>query len=73
VAIRYSDSYENAEQHRHLATVVNLSHALATALLDGNGFEHIADLAVLDELSMYPDHLATVIDNQERIQLAVAS
>ncbi len=73
VAIRYSDSYEDAEQHRHLAAVVNLSDALAAALVDGNGFEHIADLPVLDELSMYPDQLAKVIAHHERIGLAVAS
>ena len=73
VAIRHSQSYESAEQHRHLAAVVNLSHALASALLDGNGFDQIADLPVLDELSMYPDQLAELVGNQERIQLAVAS
>ncbi len=71
--IRHSDAYEDAEQHRHLAAVVNLSHALASALLEGNGFEHVADLPVLDELSMYPDHLEEIIANQERIQMAVAS
>ncbi|MCP4447733.1 MAG: HDOD domain-containing protein [Myxococcales bacterium] len=73
VAIRCCSDYQSADQHRHLAAVVNLSQALATALIEGSGFDHIAELPVLEELSMYPDHLAKVVEHQERIQLVIAS
>ncbi len=71
--IRHSDDYERAEQHRHLAAVVNLSQALAHALIAEQGFESVAELPVLEELSMYPDHLTTVVANQERIRGAIAA
>ncbi len=73
VAIQYCTEYESAEQHRHLAAVVNLSDALASALLAGEGFEEVADLPVLEELSMYSDHLEKVVENHERIQETIAA
>ncbi len=72
-AIEFCSQYESAEKHRHLAAVVNLSDALASALLADEGFDAVSDLPVLEELSMYDDHLAQVVDNHERIQQTIAA
>lgn len=70
-AIANSNDYEKAEDHRHVAAIVHLSSALASALLNGDTDETVSSLPVLEELSIYPDHLEKIMDHKERIEAIV--
>lgn len=71
--IRYWKQYDLAQQHQHVAAVVHLSSLLATSLLAQQGFEEASDLPVLEALSMYPDHLAGIVNHQDEIIAVIAS
>ncbi len=75
VAVKNSKMYEEAKQHRNLAALVHLSAALASAMFsdETDDTEDIAELPVLEELSIYPDHLVDIRKHEERISAAVAA
>lgn len=73
-AIASASDYENAAEHRHIAAIVHLSSALASELLsasDDDG-ETVAELSVLEELSIYPEHLKKIMEHKERIEALIA-
>ncbi len=72
VAVKDSERYEQAQDHRNLAAMVHLSSALASAMLQG-GEAELGELAVLEELSIYPDNLSELRQHEERISAAVAA
>ncbi len=70
-AIANSNDYEKAAEHRHVAAIVHLASALASALLSGEDSEVVSTLPVLEELSIYPDHLQKIMDHKERIEALI--
>lgn len=71
-AIANYEHFQKAEDHRHVAAMVHLSSALATATLAVDEEHDLSELPVLKELSIYPDQLAVLLEHQERIMEAVA-
>jgi HD-like signal output (HDOD) protein len=74
VAVKNSKMYEEAKQHRNLAALVHLSSALASAMFsEDTEDDTLTELPVLEELSIYPDHLVDIRKHEERISAAVAA
>ncbi len=71
-AIANNADFENATEHRHIAAVIHLSSALASQLLTGDEIAQEEMLPVLEELSIYPNDLDTIMKHQERIEAAIA-